>query len=168
MRSQPASKRRMTTMSTPLKLITVLLMVHSYEAFQPSPRRSGCAVLPWHQSPPSPRRSHHLDLSKTRCPPVQMTSTEEQDKSSLLSPPPPSDLDDSTGGGLKRTLLLAIPLFCKFVVVLLIKFVTDAIVFPLLFLYRLAHITKRKIKLLFKKKDDATPSNGDLSPPSNE
>lgn len=47
-----------------------------------------------------------------------------------------------------RTVLLTIPLFCKFVVVLLLKFATDLVVYPLLFLYRLAGILKRKIKSL--------------------
>lgn len=48
-----------------------------------------------------------------------------------------------------KTVLLTVPLFCKFVVVLLIKFVTDLIVFPLLFLYRLAGVAKRKVLKMF-------------------
>lgn len=60
-----------------------------------------------------------------------------------------SDDDDDDGSDEKRsitkTVLLTVPLFCKFVVVLLIKFVTDLIVFPLLFLYRLAGTAKRSI-----------------------
>lgn len=157
------------TMTIPLKLVVVvLLIVHGGEAFQ-LPPRSDFAVLPMHQSLSSLSRSHHSDLSMKRFSLLQMTSTEEQleeDKSLVVSAPP--DQDDSTGGGLKRTLLLAIPLFCKFVVVLFIKFLTDAVVFPLLFMYRLARITKRKIKSLFTKKNDAPPPNGELSPPSNE
>ena len=46
--------------------------------------------------------------------------------------------------GVAKTILL-VPLFCKFVVVLVIKFITDLIVFPLLFLYRLAGIVKRRL-----------------------
>ncbi len=68
--------------------------------------------------------------------------------------------DDDDGSDEKRsitkTVLLTVPLFCKFVIVLLIKFVTDLIVFPLLFLYRLAGTAKRYLlkKLgLFKKID---------------
>lgn len=55
--------------------------------------------------------------------------------------------DDAVDGkrGLTKTLLLAVPLFCKFVIVLMIKFVTDLIVFPLLFLYRAARMMKRKL-----------------------
>jgi hypothetical protein len=65
------------------------------------------------------------------------------------------DPDDSDGsGGLARTLLLAVPLFCKFVIVLIIKFLTDLVVFPLLFLYRVARLTKRRILKMFKSKDD--------------
>lgn len=57
------------------------------------------------------------------------------------------DDDDETEGkrGITKTVLLAVPLFCKFVVILLLKFVTDLVVYPLLFLYRLAGTAKRKI-----------------------
>lgn len=60
--------------------------------------------------------------------------------------------------GITKTVLLTVPLFCKFVIVLIIKFVTDLIVFPLLILYRLAGLAKRRILRLFgkgPKKDDA-------------
>jgi hypothetical protein len=60
--------------------------------------------------------------------------------------------------GITKTVLLTVPLFCKFVIVLMIKFVTDLIVFPLLFLYRLVGLAKRRIIRLFlkgPKKDDA-------------
>jgi hypothetical protein len=61
--------------------------------------------------------------------------------------------------GVTKTVLLTVPLFCKFVIVLLIKLVTDLFVFPLLFLYRLAGLAKRRILRIFAgkgpKKDDA-------------
>ena len=59
--------------------------------------------------------------------------------------------DEDTEGkrSLAKTILLTVPLFCKFVIVLLIKFVTDLVVFPLLFLYRLAGTVKRKIMKKF-------------------
>jgi hypothetical protein len=50
-----------------------------------------------------------------------------------------------------RTVLLAVPLFCKFVIVLGIKFLTDLVVLPLLLLYRLARLTKRRILGAFAK-----------------
>ena len=92
------------------------------------------------------------------------------------------DDDNMSGGGLTRTLLLAIPLFCKFVLVLIVKFLTDVVVYPLLWLFRLARITKRKVLSLFvptknKKKDDdfSAPINGEAAagsppppPPSSE
>lgn len=56
--------------------------------------------------------------------------------------------------GVTRMILLAVPLFCKFCIVLAIKFVTDLVVFPLLLLYRLARNTKRKVLSLFNKKSD--------------
>ena len=55
------------------------------------------------------------------------------------------DDDEVSSSGVTRTLLLAVPLFCKFVLVLMIKFVTDLIVYPLLLLYRGARITKRRV-----------------------
>jgi hypothetical protein len=42
-----------------------------------------------------------------------------------------------------------VPLFCKFCIVLLVKFLTDLVVYPLLWLYRLAHLTKNRILKLF-------------------
>lgn len=59
--------------------------------------------------------------------------------------------EDETEGkrGIAKTILLTVPLFCKFAVVLLIKFATDLVVFPLLFLYRLAATAKRKIMKAF-------------------
>ena len=46
---------------------------------------------------------------------------------------------------LSRTLVLAVPLLLKFVLVLMIKFLTDLVVFPLLFTYRGTRIMKRRI-----------------------
>jgi len=51
----------------------------------------------------------------------------------------------------KKGILLAVPLFCKFVVVLAIKFATDLVVFPLLFLYRMARLAKRRFMRLIGK-----------------
>ena len=73
--------------------------------------------------------------------------------------------------GITKTVLLTVPLFCKFVIVLVIKFLTDLVVFPLLFLYRLAGLAKRRIlKLVGKgpKKDDgpngSSAINGSSAP----
>ena len=63
------------------------------------------------------------------------------------------DEDDEDGAeeprSLIKTIVLTVPLFCKFCVVLAIKFVTDLIVFPLLFLYRLAGLAKRRMLKMF-------------------
>jgi hypothetical protein len=63
-----------------------------------------------------------------------------------------ADLEDDevSSSSVTRTLLLAVPLFCKFVLVLMIKFVTDLIVYPLLLLYRSARIAKRKVLRIFQ------------------
>jgi hypothetical protein len=69
--------------------------------------------------------------------------------------------DDVKKGGVTRTVLLAVPLFCKFAIVLFIKFLTDVIVFPLLFLYRMARLSKRKLLRLFSNENNHL--NGDSS-----
>ena len=63
--------------------------------------------------------------------------------------------------GFTRTVLLTVPLFCKFVIVLLIKVVTDLIVFPLLFLYRLAGLGKRRFYKLIGKDQLSEKPNGE-------
>jgi hypothetical protein len=60
-----------------------------------------------------------------------------------------------------RTVLLTVPLFCKFVIVLLIKFVTDLVVFPLLFLYRLVGIAKRRFLKMIGKTPKSEKPNGE-------
>ena len=60
------------------------------------------------------------------------------------------DDDDGDDGvdekrSITKTVLLTVPLFCKFVIVLLIKFVTDLILYPLIFLYRLVRAAKRSV-----------------------
>lgn len=61
----------------------------------------------------------------------------------------PKSKDEPMRGGISRTIVLAVPLMLKFVVVLLIKFLTDLVVFPLLLLYRFARRTKRRVLRLF-------------------
>lgn len=49
-----------------------------------------------------------------------------------------------------KTAALALPLFAKFIIVMVIKFLTDLVVFPLLMLYRFARLTKRRILGFFR------------------
>jgi hypothetical protein len=62
-----------------------------------------------------------------------------------------------------KTVVLAVPLFCKFVIVLVIKFLTDLVVFPLLLLYRLARLTKRRILNFFQSKGDGNVNGSSSS-----
>ena len=76
----------------------------------------------------------------------------------------------SSSGGFFLTLLLAPPLLAKFCIVLLVKFATDAVVYPTLFLWRLASRAKRKILGVFgigkeSKDTEAKPINGDGNEP---
>ena len=74
-----------------------------------------------------------------------------------------------TDGGFFLTLLLAPPLIAKFCIVLLVKFATDAVVYPTLFLWRLASRAKRKVLRAFgigkESKDTEEPMNGDENAP---
>lgn len=60
--------------------------------------------------------------------------------------------------------LLTVPLFLKFIAVLLIKFVTDVVVYPLLLFYRLARRTKRKVLRLLGGGDNGSSSNNNIKP----
>jgi hypothetical protein len=86
--------------------------------------------------------------------------TEEREKADETSETKEPEAPEK---GVAWTVLLTIPLFVKFVAVLLIKFVTDLIVFPALFLYRLAHNGKIKLLQLFRSNDKSKP-NGEVTP----
>ena len=75
------------------------------------------------------------------------TEGQEEAESTEVAVGDGNDDDDGTDEKrtITRTVLLTVPLFCKFVIVLLIKFVTDLILFPLLFLYRLVRAARRSI-----------------------
>jgi hypothetical protein len=65
----------------------------------------------------------------------------------------------------KSNIIILFPLFCKFAVVLMIKFLTDLIVYPSLLLYRLGRRTKRKIigwfgKISFRSLPSSVKPNG--------
>jgi hypothetical protein len=65
-----------------------------------------------------------------------------------------------------KTAALALPLVCKFLIVMVIKFLTDLVVFPLLMLYRFARLTKRNILGFFRSKtgkDGGKDINGSSS-----
>jgi hypothetical protein len=91
-------------------------------------------------------------------------TTSEAAETSNANPRPAAgaaDLEDDevSSNSVTRTLFLAVPLFCKFVLVLMIKFVTDLIVYPLLLLYRSARMGKRRVLRLFR----GTAANGNKS-----
>lgn len=64
-------------------------------------------------------------------------------------------------GGILKILFISVPLFCKFCIVLIIKFLTDLVVYPLLWLYRLAHLIKIRTLRFFgiDPRKKSTPSN---------
>mmetsp|Transcript_15911 Transcript_15911/g.20200 ORF Transcript_15911/g.20200 Transcript_15911/m.20200 type:complete len:178 (-) Transcript_15911:299-832(-) len=60
---------------------------------------------------------------------------------------------NSNNNGFLTALFLAPPLIAKFGIVILVKIVTDLVVFPLLFLYRLCQTIKSKVVGLVKSDD---------------
>jgi hypothetical protein len=108
----------------------------------------------------------HLPTSRHRCfrHPVTM-STKDDDAgadqlratgtvslNTTLASPGTSESSSRSGvpSSLSRTLLVAIPLMMKFALVLIIKFLTDLVVFPLLLTYRAARLSKRRIVKIWK------------------
>jgi hypothetical protein len=62
-----------------------------------------------------------------------------------------------------RTVVLAVPLMLKFAIVLLIKFLTDLVVFPLLFTYRGARLAKRRLFRMWNHRTSSTGTTTDSS-----
>mmetsp|Transcript_3531 Transcript_3531/g.7669 ORF Transcript_3531/g.7669 Transcript_3531/m.7669 type:complete len:216 (+) Transcript_3531:38-685(+) len=81
---------------------------------------------------------------------VESTSVEAS--ASTASKTSGDEIDD--GGGFFTTLLLAPPLLFKFLIVLCVKVLTDAVVYPTLFLWKVAGRAKRKVLGLFGIKSD--------------
>jgi hypothetical protein len=89
------------------------------------------------------------------------SSSNDDDSASEAAVEIPTDDDDDVDapearGGIIKILFISVPLFCKFCIVLLVKFLTDLVVYPLLVLYRLARLTKRRILRLFGMGDTST------------
>jgi hypothetical protein len=77
----------------------------------------------------------------------------------------PAKVPSQKSWGVTKTILLTVPLFFKFLVVLVIKFMTDLVVFPLLFSYRMCRRAKRKVLGVFSKsKKDTKLPNGETRP----
>mmetsp|Transcript_33047 Transcript_33047/g.70439 ORF Transcript_33047/g.70439 Transcript_33047/m.70439 type:complete len:196 (-) Transcript_33047:238-825(-) len=82
-----------------------------------------------------------------------------------------SDDESSSSSSSGFSLVLLPTLLFKFLVVMCVKFATDVVVFPALWLYRLARLGKRKVVGLFVKSDEnggggVTKVNGDAGGPS--
>ena len=62
--------------------------------------------------------------------------------------------EEKPKSGFLTAVLLGPPLIAKFIIVLLVKFLTDLVVFPLLLLYRFARSIKKKLLKLIGKEDN--------------
>jgi len=63
--------------------------------------------------------------------------------------------------GLITALIMGPPLLAKFGIVLLVKFLTDLVVFPLLFIFRFCKVAKNKVLSIFSFKSNNTTINGE-------
>jgi hypothetical protein len=133
--------------------------------------------------PPLPRAvAHHQWLasrSATRqalitlhqAAPLDDEAADIEKEAADLNPPPPNETStDSLEQPKKKTNVwwktaaLALPLFCKFIIVMVIKFMTDLVVFPLLMLYRFTRLAKRRVLGFFRSKGkDGGNINGSSS-----
>lgn len=87
------------------------------------------------------------------------SSNDEKNKKKSKSIKTQAKEDDSSStSGLRNALIMGPPLFLKFCVVLIVKFLTDVIIFPLLFLYRILRLMKVRIFLLFRRGEKTNES----------
>lgn len=100
------------------------------------------------------------DLSKQT---DETTPADASETSNKLSSTKDSSSQDRSWG-VTKTILLTVPLFFKFLIVLVIKFMTDLVVFPLLFSYRMCRRAKRKVLGVFNNKKDTKLPNGETRP----
>eukprot|EP00531_Pseudo-nitzschia_arenysensis_P019612 CAMPEP_0116135076 /NCGR_PEP_ID=MMETSP0329-20121206/10997_1 /TAXON_ID=697910 /ORGANISM="Pseudo-nitzschia arenysensis, Strain B593" /LENGTH=139 /DNA_ID=CAMNT_0003629851 /DNA_START=218 /DNA_END=637 /DNA_ORIENTATION=- len=85
----------------------------------------------------------------TRQSPATQLTMSSDDSSSEKEALKEKENGDEASNTQKSNVILVLPLFCKFLVVLMIKFLTDLVVYPSLLLFRLAKKTKRKIIATF-------------------
>ena len=152
-------------------LVSTILCQTQCSAFSPLQQHHGVALKNVILPSPTPssalfRKFNEENVGSFR---LRMTAEESKDHSEnndTKSVDSVSEDDDDDAAedkpSITKTVLLTVPLFCKFVVVLLIKLLTDVVVFPLLFLYRLVGQMKRKFLKMFSKGklNDGEPANG--------
>lgn len=100
------------------------------------------ATISTRQSP----AHEHCTTSTSSTTQLTMSSDDSSSEKEALKEKEDGDKASTTQ---KSNVILVFPLFCKFLVVLMIKFLTDLVVYPSLLLFRLAKKTKRKIVATF-------------------
>lgn len=125
--------------------LTALFLILSADAFTNQITRQGAALVP--PSISYAPTSSLFGNKRSNRPKIFMTEEANEPEEPEIQTTNSSEGEegDQVEEKRTRTLLLTVPLFCKFFVVLVLKIATDLIVYPLLFLYRLAGIVKRKV-----------------------
>jgi hypothetical protein len=115
-------------------------------------------------------------LQEQRLNPIEMSTKDDDIKAELSNTVGMTTLNITTTttildsskkadgrSSLSRTLVLAVPLMLKFTLVLMIKFLTDLVVFPLLLTYRAARLTKRRLFKIWMKWTNTKRSTSDTT-----
>mmetsp|Transcript_7666 Transcript_7666/g.11001 ORF Transcript_7666/g.11001 Transcript_7666/m.11001 type:complete len:162 (+) Transcript_7666:81-566(+) len=150
------------TVSTSRPLVAMLLTLFASQCVAfgivgrtGSKSRSAATMSPLFVRQSDEQRNNRLLLSTERTTTTAMFMAENGAKDDEIenNKNPAEEREKAEGFGPLTAALLAVPLVCKFVIVLLIKFMTDLVVYPLLLLYRLARMTKNKFLRLIGKDD---------------
>lgn len=145
----------MTRLVEQFILLAGLYLTQSTNAFTFQIARQGTVLAPGQSSISYPPKSNLFGKNRPSCPTIFMTedASEAEEPEIQTTNELKTEKSDEVEEKRTRTLLLTIPLFCKFLVVIILKIATDLVVYPLLFLYRLAGIVKRKFLSLVGKGD---------------
>lgn len=108
-------------------------------------------------------RGHGCGLAATASEDEAASSEEKKDEAAATPDKTVSESkDDDKKTSSAKTVLLTIPLFIKFCIVLVIKAVTDLLVFPVLLLWRFATRVKRRTLGLFRR-GGSNKTNGEAA-----
>mmetsp|Transcript_41244 Transcript_41244/g.50178 ORF Transcript_41244/g.50178 Transcript_41244/m.50178 type:complete len:175 (-) Transcript_41244:77-601(-) len=108
------------------------------------------------------RSTFYSSVSSSKMILMMTSATDEDDGSSQKTTESTTPLKNKKEQVVKKNegrknALLILPLFFKFMIVLMVKFLTDVVVYPFLFLYRFLRVLKNKMLSFFK----GPTANGD-------
>jgi len=93
--------------------------------------------------------------ASTEVPSTEITTSSNDDKET------PENINKKERSGFLTALIVGPPLIIKFAIVLLVKFLTDVVVFPILILYRFVKLCKIKVAAFFASSGNKDPLKSD-------